>query len=94
MMLSFILTDLLSRLNLVAQYYDCEKKMEGSCEKFGMTKHSDKMKSIEQKSCGRKTLGISLYMNVNTAYKKSEEPYKSHLCGDSPKDRMEKSWQH
>ena len=55
MMLSFILTDLLSSLDLVAQDYDCEKKMEGSYEKFGMTKHSEKMKSIEQKSCGRKT---------------------------------------
>ena len=73
MMLSFILSDLLSRLDLVAQDYDCKKKMEGSCEKFGMTKHSEKMKSFEQKSCGRKTWGISLYMNVNTAYKKSEQ---------------------
>ena len=61
MMLSFILTDLLSSLDLVAQDYDCEKKMEGSYEKFGMTKRSEKVKSTEQKSCGRKTWGISLY---------------------------------
>ena len=28
------------------------------------------------------------------SHKKSEEPYKSHLCGDSLKDKVEKSWQH
>ena len=34
-----------------------KKTLEGSCEKFGMTKYIDikKMKSIEQKSRGRKT---------------------------------------
>ena len=67
-----------------------KKTLEGSCEQFGMTKYTKKMKSTEQKSHGRKTGGISLYMNVNTAYKKSEEPYKSHLCGASVKSRLEK----